>query len=361
MWFATVCPSTRVHAFEPLSRFADVVRRNVTLNELDGKVTLHQVGLSDRPGRATNTLSPEHQWGFHDKPNWVEETFDVAKLDRVLRSRQPVVVMKLDVEGMELSVLRGASRLLSRWRPVVFAEAQTVEEKDEIAAVLRPYGYTETGRVFNSTPTFEFVAPPRVGKERLRLLTQRVHPFWQRLPKWLRDSVGRKIAAQLPETRSWLGGPLSPREVTLPEEWSPAMSRTGRVNVVKQVWRSPAGRAYLSRGMSSVICDRQGRGRRYSKPGLRDGERQHIHLGVTCRHHARGCRTRIPPGLAGAPHPADRRAVGDDPSRRPQCVSDPRQNHCRTGNDLKYRTGPRHGFRPLRAPAGEPSLRSCRL
>jgi Methyltransferase FkbM domain len=130
----------------------------------------------------------------------------VAKLDRVLRRRQHVVVMKLDVEGMEPSVLRGASRLLSRWRPVVFAEADAVEEKDEIAAVLRPYGYTETGRVFNSTPTFEFVAPPRVGKERLRLLTQRVHPFWLRLPKWLRNRVGRKIAARLPETRSWLGG-----------------------------------------------------------------------------------------------------------------------------------------------------------
>ncbi len=173
VWFATVCPSTRAHAFEPLSRFADAVRRNVTLNELDDKVTLHQVGLSDRPGRATNTLSPEDQSGFHDKPGWVDEAFDVAKLDRVLRRRQPVVVMKLDVEGMEPSVLRGASRLLSRWRPVVFAEAPTVEEKDEIAAVLRPYGYTETGRVFNSTPTFEFVAPPRVGKEQLRLLTQR--------------------------------------------------------------------------------------------------------------------------------------------------------------------------------------------
>ena len=115
VWFATVCPSTRAHAFEPLSRFADAVRRNVTLNELDDKVTLHQVGLSDRPGRATNTLSPEDQSGFHDKPGWVDEAFDVAKLDRVLRRRQPVVVMKLDVEGMEPSVLRGASHLLSRW------------------------------------------------------------------------------------------------------------------------------------------------------------------------------------------------------------------------------------------------------
>ena len=70
-----------------------MVRRNVTLNELDGKVSLHQVGLSDRPGRATNTLSPEHQWGFQDKPDWVNETFDVVKLDRVLR-RQPVVVVE---------------------------------------------------------------------------------------------------------------------------------------------------------------------------------------------------------------------------------------------------------------------------
>lgn len=60
VWFARLCPSSHVHSFEPVSRFADMVRRNVSANGLDGKVTVHQVGLSDRAGSAVNRLSPAH-------------------------------------------------------------------------------------------------------------------------------------------------------------------------------------------------------------------------------------------------------------------------------------------------------------
>ena len=189
VWFAALCPSSQVHSFEPVSRFADVVRRNVTANDLSDQVTVHQVGLSDRAGRAVNRLSPEHQKGFVSDPGWAEESFDIVRLDDVLRGR-PIAVIKLDVEGMEAAALRGAGRLLSRWRPVVYAEAHSPQLVEEIEQVLRPFGYRATGNVFNSSPTYEFVAPARRGRERLR-------PLWHRLPAGWRRRLGRTVARAL--------------------------------------------------------------------------------------------------------------------------------------------------------------------
>jgi FkbM family methyltransferase len=160
IWFAALCPATHVHAFEPVGRFADVVRRNVALNGMQDRVTVHQVGLSDAAGDATNRLSPEHQMGFVDVAEARDETFPIMRLDDVLRRRQ-IALMKLDVEGMEAAVLRGAKRMLSRHRPVVYAEAHDSAALVGITAALAPSGYQATGRVFNSSPTHEFAAPPR--------------------------------------------------------------------------------------------------------------------------------------------------------------------------------------------------------
>jgi FkbM family methyltransferase len=184
LWFAALCPSTHVHAFEPVSRFAEVVRRNVTANGLDAKVTVHQVGLSDKRGQATNKLSREHQIGFMTDATAADEDFPIVRLDDVLR-REPIAVMKLDVEGMEEAVLRGARRLLSRWRPVVYAEAHSDQAFEQIRQVLAEHGYQPTGKVFNASPTYEFMAPPRE-----RRLTRRL---WRRLPMSVRRPVGRAL------------------------------------------------------------------------------------------------------------------------------------------------------------------------
>jgi FkbM family methyltransferase len=161
LWFARLCPSTHVHAFEPVARFADIVRRNVAVNGLQDSVTVHQIGLDERRGRATNTLSSSHQVGFTADPQDVDEEFAVRRLDDVVRGH--VALIKIDVEGMEQRVLRGAKRILRRSRPLVYAEAFTPEAAAEIGAVLEPFGYEPTGRVFNATPTYEYAAvgPPR--------------------------------------------------------------------------------------------------------------------------------------------------------------------------------------------------------
>jgi FkbM family methyltransferase len=185
VWFAMQCPSTHVHAFEPVARFARAVRTNVELNGLSGQVTVHEVGLAgSRHGEASNHLSREHAVGMStDEPVAFDVLFPTARLDDLVRDR--VAVIKLDVEGMEPQVLAGARRILDRDRPEVFAEAFTAVEREALDRALRPYGYRNAGKVSGTgQPVFRFTAPPRVGVERLR-------GVWRRIPAPVRGAAWR--------------------------------------------------------------------------------------------------------------------------------------------------------------------------
>lgn len=58
------------------------------------------------------------------------DSMNLARLD----------LIKIDVEGMELEVLKGAAATLERFRPIVIVE-QVKASREEIAAVLASYGY----------------------------------------------------------------------------------------------------------------------------------------------------------------------------------------------------------------------------
>lgn len=167
VWFAALCPSTHVHSFEPVSRYAAVLRRNLVANALTGQVTVHPMGLGAEPGQAANYMSVEHQIGFvAGARDGVTETFPVQRLDDVVDG--PVALIKLDVEGMEAAVLRGATRILAQHQPVIFAEAQSAAAARELARQLAPFGYRPTSRVFNASPTHEYSTAPVTFWSRFR-------------------------------------------------------------------------------------------------------------------------------------------------------------------------------------------------
>ena len=187
VWFASLCRSTRVHSFEPVGRYAAVVRRNVLANSLEGKVTVHQTGLGAEPGQATNFMSVEHQIGFvAGVTEGVTETFPVQRMDDVVEG--PVALIKIDVEGMEALVLRGATRILSEHRPRVFAEAQSVAAARVIAQQLAPFGYRPTSRVFNASPTYEYSTEPVTRWSRVRATRGGLAPLAR---------AGRRLGASL--------------------------------------------------------------------------------------------------------------------------------------------------------------------
>jgi FkbM family methyltransferase len=130
-----------VHAFEPSREAFDILRRTVTSN-----VTVHKMALSDRvgtlslfvpsvtSGRAETALAsldrPHHMYGVEI------ETIQTARLDDVV-PQADVGFIKIDVEGHELNLLRGATAIIERCRPVLLVECEERHSPGGLAALLK--------------------------------------------------------------------------------------------------------------------------------------------------------------------------------------------------------------------------------
>lgn len=117
-----------VHAFEPVSRTFELLHRNVELNALRN-VVLERAAVSDTAGIAQVTVNRESglsSLGATGRGKVVgSEVVTCVTLDAYAdaHSLRDVCVLKIDVEGFEGHVLRGARRLLERTRGIaVLAE-----------------------------------------------------------------------------------------------------------------------------------------------------------------------------------------------------------------------------------------------
>ncbi len=124
--FCRLAPEGRHVAFEALPHKARWLRAKFP------DVEIHQLALSDAEGEAVFHYNRSRS-GFsglkrHGQPGDSVETLWVKtkRLDDVLNGGPRVHFLKVDVEGCELSVLRGAERILTSDRPhVLFESTQT--------------------------------------------------------------------------------------------------------------------------------------------------------------------------------------------------------------------------------------------
>jgi FkbM family methyltransferase len=109
-----------VHAFEPNPPVFDRLRRNLQLNSSTA-VIAHQVGLSDREGTAAMVETAGHSGATWLCPG---DAVAVTMVDRFAEQTplSSVHLIKIDAEGMELHILRGAAGVLQRFRPTLLIE-----------------------------------------------------------------------------------------------------------------------------------------------------------------------------------------------------------------------------------------------
>jgi FkbM family methyltransferase len=133
----------RVLAFEPNPGTCELLSRSVTANGFDN-VTLCRVALSDVTGHAYLENSNAANSGLARlAPQMTDESRNSPMLE-VQRDRLDAIIerehithvafVKLDVEGFEPAVLRGAERLLARDKPFVFWEVNDLTQSE--------YGFT---------------------------------------------------------------------------------------------------------------------------------------------------------------------------------------------------------------------------
>ena len=113
----------KVVAFEANPAVAKVLQAGVLDN-----VEVHNIGVSDHSGVASLAVSG-HGLGQEgrssiDHSDAGAEHIDVELTTLDAMDLQDVRFLKVDVEGYDLTVLRGAKAMLSRWHPVVVAELE---------------------------------------------------------------------------------------------------------------------------------------------------------------------------------------------------------------------------------------------
>ena len=139
-----VGPGGRVVAIEPDASCAAAIRANAALNGLDA-IEVVEAAAASRSGVAELVVVRDRLWtrlasvGDHHEGEARVEVRTVA-LDDV--DGPPPTIVKIDVEGAELDVLAGMSRLLRDARPLVICEMHGLNA--EFCAVMEAAGYTVT-------------------------------------------------------------------------------------------------------------------------------------------------------------------------------------------------------------------------
>lgn len=137
----------RVSAFEPASAARNALRINVALNGAEGKVRLFPFALGDHDGEATLTTDLDGANHLTDaaRGNGQTEVVQVRTLDGLIKANSEwfegydIAVLKIDAEGHDELVLRGAEQLLRLHTPVVIVE--TWEGGHRIRELLGRLGY----------------------------------------------------------------------------------------------------------------------------------------------------------------------------------------------------------------------------
>lgn len=122
-----VGPSGKVFGFEPHSGTFRKLQANSEFNSFS-QLHISQVALGAKPGRAGLQVISENNSGKNritgNKEIDPNQPIEVTTVDVFCDSKslQRVDLMKIDVEGFELEVIKGALNTLERFSPVLFIE-----------------------------------------------------------------------------------------------------------------------------------------------------------------------------------------------------------------------------------------------
>ena len=159
-WFTSllarrVRPGGKVHAFEPLPAFAAMTRDIIAINELEDTVELTNEGLGSASGEFTVYTFKDLPHGHASatdlgRADAVPHTCRITTLDYYVATRRIARIdfMKVDVEGHELEVFKGANQTLSaKHAPIIAFEInrQCLQHRGvapgQVFSLLREHGY----------------------------------------------------------------------------------------------------------------------------------------------------------------------------------------------------------------------------
>jgi FkbM family methyltransferase len=146
VYLARVCHFTQVMAYEPDPDSFETLRKNLYLNGVENRVACVNKAAGGRRGNCAlvrpdpfNRGSSCLRYGSDDGV----VTAQVITLDEEFGDQQAkrIQLIKIDVEGCEVQVLRGARRIIREHRPLLSIEAHTTSHLLHLLGILQKEGY----------------------------------------------------------------------------------------------------------------------------------------------------------------------------------------------------------------------------
>lgn len=154
---AAGCIGSSVLAFEPVPENVQSLELNVGTNQLSDRVTIFPVALADYQGLGTIVI-PDSPTAYLEQGHEGQSkgsSIPVETLDSLLNITAPTFI-KIDVEGGEASVLRGAQQALRN--PLLVAaviemtwrDGRLTPRSQEVLSLMKDLGYAAYSYDFNT-------------------------------------------------------------------------------------------------------------------------------------------------------------------------------------------------------------------
>lgn len=125
VWATTISKNGKIHAFEPNNQVYNSFQKSINGNKLDKSIHLNNLAVGKKDGfvnlysssTSSNTrnisesIGPESSIRMISLDSYVEEN-EIESCD----------LIKIDVDGIEYEILKGAENLLKKFRPILIVE-----------------------------------------------------------------------------------------------------------------------------------------------------------------------------------------------------------------------------------------------
>jgi FkbM family methyltransferase len=153
---AAVNPTIRVVAFEPAHGPYHYLNKNIAINHFGDRILAVPAALGNNEGSAQFLEVVHAKYGYlehnlvavgnlsHEQPNRKMKsiTVPITRLDHFARQHPDLIpdILKMDTEGTEHFILRGAMEMLKH-QPIVISETLFNTIEHELEKIMKPLGY----------------------------------------------------------------------------------------------------------------------------------------------------------------------------------------------------------------------------